>query len=66
MKTSLAKSLLLILAILALSFSALGVTPAQAAGPFTVNTTADTHDANTGDGACADAGNNCSLRAAIT
>ena len=38
--------------------------PAAAAGPFTVNTTADTHDANTGDGVCSD-GSACSLRAAL-
>ena len=38
--------------------------PAQAA-TFTVNTTADTVDANPGDGNCADSSNNCSLRAAV-
>jgi len=32
---------------------------------FTVNTTADTHDATPGDGTCADSGGNCSLRAAV-
>lgn len=32
---------------------------------FTVNTTSDTVDANPGDGICADAGGNCSLRAAV-
>lgn len=32
---------------------------------FNVNTTTDTPDANPGDGICADAGGNCSLRAAI-
>jgi CSLREA domain-containing protein len=32
---------------------------------FTVNTTADTLDANPGDGFCADAAGSCSLRAAI-
>lgn len=35
------------------------------AATFTVNTTNDTPDANTGDGICADASGNCSLRAAI-
>jgi CSLREA domain-containing protein/uncharacterized repeat protein (TIGR02543 family) len=41
-------------------------TPAQAATvTFTVNTTADTVDTNPGDGTCADASGNCSLRAAI-
>jgi CSLREA domain-containing protein/uncharacterized repeat protein (TIGR02543 family) len=40
--------------------------PAQAATvTFTVNTTADTVDTNPGDGTCADASGNCSLRAAI-
>ena len=36
-----------------------------AAGPFTVNTPNDTHDANLADGVCADSGGHCSLRAAI-
>ncbi|MCX6031797.1 MAG: CSLREA domain-containing protein, partial [Chloroflexi bacterium] len=35
------------------------------AATFTVNTTADTTDANPGDGVCADSGGACSLRAAI-
>ncbi len=39
--------------------------PAIAAGPFSVNTTNDTHDANTGDGICADVNGACSLRAAL-
>ena len=33
---------------------------------FVVDTTADTQDASPGNGACADAGGMCSLRAAIT
>ena len=37
----------------------------QAAGPFTLNITSDTHDSNTSDGVCADSNNNCSLRAAL-
>ena len=37
----------------------------HAAGPFTVNTTADTHDGALGNGTCQDAGGFCSLRAAI-
>lgn len=37
----------------------------QAAGPFTVNTTTDTHDGAPGNGVCGDAGGFCSLRAAI-
>lgn len=42
-------------------------TPAVAApnASFTVNTTADTVDANPGNGICADADGNCSLRAAV-
>ncbi|CAN5330624.1 hypothetical protein BH10ACI3_BH10ACI3_13280 [soil metagenome] len=36
------------------------------AATFVVNTTADTQDANTGDGLCADSGGQCSLRAAIS
>src|SRR5690348_18498020 len=32
---------------------------------FTVNTTADAHDAHPGDGICADAAGKCTLRAAI-
>jgi CSLREA domain-containing protein/uncharacterized repeat protein (TIGR01451 family) len=39
--------------------------PALAAGPFTVNTTVDTHDATPGNAVCADSGGQCSLRAAI-
>jgi CSLREA domain-containing protein len=38
---------------------------AQAATTYTVNTTNDTHDANPADAICADAANQCSLRAAI-
>jgi CSLREA domain-containing protein len=34
-------------------------------GPFIVNSTADTPDASPGDGCCADASGNCTLRAAI-
>lgn len=34
--------------------------------PFTVNSTADTGDANNGDGVCADSQGRCTLRAAIT
>jgi len=45
--------------------SAMGVTPARAARPFNDNTTADTIDLSPGEGVCADAGDNCSLRAAI-
>lgn len=37
----------------------------QAAGTFTVNSLGDTPDASPGNGACADAGGQCTLRAAI-
>jgi CSLREA domain-containing protein len=37
----------------------------SAAGTFDVNTTADTPDANAGNGTCADAAGACSLRAAV-
>jgi large repetitive protein len=40
-------------------------TIAHAAGPFNVNSTADTVDASPGDGACLTAGGVCTLRAAI-
>jgi CSLREA domain-containing protein len=45
-----------------------GLTPpprAEAAGPFVVDSTADAVDATPGDGICADAGGDCTLRAAI-
>lgn len=45
-------------------FASLLVRPAQAAS-FSVNTTADTHDAVAGNGVCADNGGACSLRAAM-
>lgn len=35
------------------------------ANTFTVNNTADTQDASPGNGVCADAGGNCTFRAAI-
>ena len=38
--------------------------PAVAAAPFVVDTTADSHDGVPGDGVCADASGDCSLRAA--
>ena len=47
---------------------AIGASPMLAALPsrtFTVNSNADTHDANPGDGSCADSGGACTLRAAI-
>jgi CSLREA domain-containing protein len=42
------------------------VSVAVSAATFLVNTTADTQDANPGNGVCADVSSNCSLRAAIT
>jgi CSLREA domain-containing protein len=38
----------------------------QPRNTFNINSTSDTNDASPGDGICADAGGNCSLRAAIT
>jgi CSLREA domain-containing protein len=38
---------------------------AEAAATFTVNDTGDTHDANPGDGVCADSNDKCTLRSAI-
>ncbi len=43
-----------------------GVAQGQASAlSFTVNTTADAHDAHPGDGKCADAAGQCTLRAAL-
>jgi CSLREA domain-containing protein len=58
---------LLVLTALLLALSRTNSQPAvvQASGPFAVNTTVDSVDANPGDGMCADAGSFCSLRAAI-
>src|ERR1700723_24029 len=50
---------------------ALGAAPAQATVhpaatySYTVNSTADSHDANPGNGICADSQGRCTLRAAI-
>ena len=60
----------LLVVFLSLLASVLPATSASAQGTstrimFTVNTTADTHDANWGDGVCADQKGQCSLRAAI-
>src|ERR1700749_3362095 len=40
-------------------------TPARAASTFTVNSTGDAPDSNTGDGVCDDGAGHCTLRAAI-
>lgn len=53
------RSIFPIVAILAFAFASYGAT-------FVVTTTADTQDATPGDGVCADAGAQCSLRAAIS
>ena len=42
-----------------------GVAQGRATLSFTVNTTADAHDAHPGDGKCADAAGQCTLRAAL-
>ncbi len=60
----------LVVVLMALLTPVLLATPARAQGAsqrvtFKVNTTADTHDANWGDGVCDDQQNRCSLRAAI-
>ncbi len=47
------------------SLVTLAPAPASAAGVFTVDVLVDTVDASPGDGVCADAGGDCSLRAAI-
>ena len=41
------------------------VATTRAAGPYVVGSTGDTPDANPGDGTCADASSNCTLRAAL-
>lgn len=48
------------------AWATLVVSPSARAAIFVVNTTADTVDANPGDGICADSGGQCSLRAAIS
>ena len=53
------------LILLGLMLFGLGQTRVALAASFTVNTTADTVDANPGNGVCADGGGNCSLRAAV-
>lgn len=48
-----------------LSLMTLWVAPSLAAQNFTVNSTGDAGDSNTGDGVCDDGAGNCTLRAAI-
>ncbi|MBL8203626.1 MAG: choice-of-anchor D domain-containing protein [Blastocatellia bacterium] len=52
--------------VLATLFFMLTSAGAVNAASFTVNTTLDTNDVSPGNGVCADAAGNCSLRAAIT
>ena len=54
-----------LLVFLALAFSVMPRWVVLAGGPFTANTSNDTHDAILGNGACADTNGQCSLRAAI-
>ena len=72
MRVSAARAMTAVAALVALALLALNWGPqdhhAHAQGTtvtFEVNTTEDTPDANPGDGQCADADGNCSLRAAI-
>ncbi len=58
-------SVVLATLVASLVFTLAPAQPAFAAGSFTVNSAADTHDSNTADGICADAASNCSLRAAL-
>ena len=55
-------SVFLILTILLAQF---GLRPASADANFTVNSTADSEDANPSDGLCADINGDCTLRAAV-
>ncbi|MGB7921641.1 MAG: immunoglobulin-like domain-containing protein [Pyrinomonadaceae bacterium] len=73
MKTKMSRlktQITIFLVLCAISFALLAwskslVPSASAAVTFTVNTTADTPDANVGDNLCLDAGGLCSLRAAV-
>lgn len=56
---------LVVLALVALCATGLRQPVAQAAAVFTVNSTGDSADSNTADGACNDGAGNCTLRAAI-
>lgn len=54
-----------LVAFIAVALTFLAVRNPAAGATFTVNTTADTADANAGNGTCSDAVGGCSLRAAI-
>ena len=58
------RALLTITGVLLIALVAGGVTPAYAE-TFTVNSTGDSADSNTGDGICDDGAGNCTLRAAM-
>ena len=52
--------------VMAGAFASMGlITEASAASTFTVNSTVDSVDSNPGNGICADASGNCTLKAAI-
>ena len=61
-----AARVLFVAGLLAGLLQVLAPVPVVRADTFTVNSTADTNDANPGDGYCKDGDDNCSLRAAIT
>ena len=56
---------LLAVVLLALLVSLKLASAAWAAGPYVVNSAADTHDITPGDGICADSTGSCTLRAAV-
>ena len=51
--------------LLTMPYAAALAEPQAPGATFAVNTTADTQDANPGNGICADSGGSCSLRAAV-
>jgi CSLREA domain-containing protein len=66
MKSTTSFRFLLVSRVLLVGFAWSGAaTPVVFAASFTVNTQSDTHDVDPGDGQCADASGQCSLRAAI-
>ena len=65
MKVRILRYWLVLLAVCLVLCGAIFVRRAQGAGPFVINSNADTSDANPGDGVCATAANVCTLRAAI-
>src|SRR6476469_1329954 len=65
MKVRIPRYWVVLLAVCLVLCGAIFVRRAKGAGPFVVNSNADTSDANPGDGVCATAANVCTLRAAI-